>query len=81
MRAETAPSAMTFSRGSLTEFLRFLGKRSDNSMSEVTKQDVAAFRNWLTTPVSAKTVVNDDLKAHGLQERWFVFFVAIGFSS
>ena len=61
-KAETAPSTMTFYRGSLTKFLEFLGKRSDDPMAEVAKQDIVAFRNSLTTQVSAKTV-NHDLKA------------------
>jgi hypothetical protein len=61
-KAETAPSTMTFYRTSLAKFLQFLGKRSDNPMTEVTKQDVVAFRNSLITQVSAKTA-NHDLKA------------------
>ena len=61
-KAETAASTMTFYRRSLTEFLQFLGKRSDDPMTEVTKQDVVAFRNSLITQVSAKTA-NHDLKA------------------
>src|SRR6266481_2738660 len=48
-KAETAPSTMTFYRSSLTKFLQFLGKRSDDPMTEVTKQDVVAFRNSLMT--------------------------------
>jgi len=61
-KAETAPSTMTFYRSSLAKFLQFLGQRSDNAMTEVTKQDVVAFRNSLITQVSAKTA-NHDLKA------------------
>ena len=53
---------MTFYRSSLAKFLLFLGKRSDDPMTEVTKQDVVAFRNSLITQVSAKTA-NHDLKA------------------
>src|SRR6516164_2043300 len=45
-----------------TNFLQFLGKRSDDPMTEVTKQDVVAFRNRLITQVSAKTA-NHDLRA------------------
>ena len=48
-KAETAPSTMTFYRSSLAKFLQFLGKRSDDPMTEVTKQDVVAFRNSLIT--------------------------------
>jgi integrase len=61
-KAETAASTMTFCRSSITKFLQFLGKRSDDPMTEVTKQDVVAFRNSLITQVSAKTA-NHDLKA------------------
>ena len=53
---------MTFYRSSLAKFLQFLGQRSDNAMTEVTKQDVVAFRNSLITQVSAKTA-HHDLKA------------------
>src|SRR6516165_2007242 len=45
-KAETAPSTMTFYRTSLAKFLQFLGQRSDNAMTEVTKQDVVAFRKF-----------------------------------
>ena len=38
------------------------GKRSDDSITDVTKHDVVAFRNSLITQVSAKTA-NHDLKA------------------
>ena len=37
-KAETTPSTMTFYRSSLTKFLQFLGKRSDDPMTEVIKQ-------------------------------------------
>jgi site-specific recombinase XerD len=60
--AEIAPSTMAFYRGSLGKFLQFLGKRSDDPIAEITKQDVVAFRNSLVTQVSAKTA-NHDLKA------------------
>ena len=61
-KAETAASTMTFYRSSLAKFLQFLGKRSNDPMTEVAKQDVVAFRNSLITQVSAKTA-NHDLKA------------------
>ena len=54
-KAETAPSTMTFYRSSLAKFLQFLGKRSNDPITEVTKQDVVAFRDSLITQVSAKT--------------------------
>ena len=53
---------MTFYRSSLAKFLQFLGKRSNDPMTEVSKQDIVAFRNSLITQVSAKTA-NHDLKA------------------
>jgi site-specific recombinase XerD len=48
-KAETAASTVTFYRSSLEKLLQFLGKRSDDPMTEVTKQDVVAFRNSLIT--------------------------------
>jgi site-specific recombinase XerD len=53
---------MALYRGGLSKLLQFLGKRSDDPMTEVTKQDVVVFRNSLITQVSAKTA-NHDLKA------------------
>ena len=38
-KAETAPSTMTFYRSSLAKFLQFLGKRSNDPITEVTKQE------------------------------------------
>jgi hypothetical protein len=46
--AETARSTMIFYRGSLNKFVQFLGNRSDEPISEITKQDVVAFRNSLS---------------------------------
>ena len=66
-KGETAPSTMTFYRTSLAQFLQFLGKRSNDPMTEVSKQDVVAFRNSLITQVSAKTA-NHDLKALKMPE-------------
>jgi hypothetical protein len=66
---------MTFYRGSLSKFLQFLGKRSDDPMTEVSKQDVVVFGNSLITQVSAKTA-NRDLKGNrrklGFEIRIFV---------
>jgi hypothetical protein len=42
-KAETPPSTMTFYRSSLAKFLQFLGKRSDDPMTEVTKHDVVSY--------------------------------------
>src|SRR5260370_19209015 len=53
---------MTFYRCSLAKFLKFLGSRSDELMTEITKQDVVAFRSSLIAQVSAKTA-NHDLQA------------------
>ncbi len=52
-RAETALSTMTFYQGSLNKFLQFLGRRADEPMGEITKQDVVAFRDALIRQVSA----------------------------
>jgi site-specific recombinase XerD len=61
-KAETAPSTMTFYRSSLSKFLQFLGRHSNDPMTEVTKEDFVAFRNLLITQVSAK-MANHDPKA------------------
>jgi hypothetical protein len=37
-KAETAPSTMTFYRSSLSKFLQFLGRDSNDLMTEVTKE-------------------------------------------
>ena len=47
---------MTFYRGSLAKFLRFLGKRSDDSLTEVTKQDVVSLPKF----VDHSTFCEDD---------------------
>jgi hypothetical protein len=52
--AETAPSTMTFYRCSLEKFLQFLGTRSGDPMTEITKQEVVAFRNSLLAPIFGK---------------------------
>jgi hypothetical protein len=44
------------------KFLRFFGQRADESIAEITKQDVVAFRNSLLSHISADTV-SHDLKA------------------
>jgi integrase len=53
---------MDFYKTSLRKFVQFLGQRADESIGEITKQDVVAFRHSLVGQVSAKTV-NHDLKA------------------
>ena len=60
--AETAPATMAFYRKGLNKFVQFLGDRADEPISDVTKQDVVAFRNSLSKQVAAKTA-NHDLKA------------------
>ena len=59
-RAETAPSTMTFYRSSLTKFLQFLSKPSDDPMTEVTKQDVVAFRNSALTALYQRRQLSFD---------------------
>jgi integrase len=61
-KPETAPATLYFYRNSLGKFLDFLGPRADQAITEVTKQDVVAFRNRISTQVSAKTT-NHDLRA------------------
>jgi site-specific recombinase XerD len=53
---------MTFYQESLSKFLQFLGRRADEPMGEITKQDLVAFRDALLRHVSGK-IVNHDLKA------------------
>ena len=61
-KPETAPATLYFYRNSLGKFLDFPGPRADHPITEVTKQDVIAFRNWVSTQVSAKTT-NHGLRA------------------
>jgi integrase len=61
-KPETAPATLYFYRNSLGKFLDFLGPRADHPITEVTKQDVVAFRNRISSQVSAKTT-NHDLRA------------------
>jgi len=61
-KPETAPATLYFYRNSLGKFLDFLGPRADHQITEVTKEDVVAFRNRVSTQVSAKTT-NHDLRA------------------
>ncbi|MGA8655140.1 MAG: site-specific integrase [Chthoniobacterales bacterium] len=61
-KPETAPATLYFYRNRLGKFLDFLGPRADHPITEVTKQDVVAFRNRISTQVSAKTT-NHDLRA------------------
>jgi integrase len=58
----TAPATMVFYRKSLGKFIEFLGPRADQPITEITKQDVVAFRNELATQVTPRTT-NHDLKA------------------
>jgi integrase len=60
--AATAPATMAFYRKSLGKFVEFLGLRADEPMTEITQQDIVAFRNKLAAQVAAKTA-NHDLKA------------------
>jgi integrase len=58
----TSPATMAFYRKSLSKFVEFLGRRADDPISEITQQDIVAFRNKLVPKVAAKTA-NHDLKA------------------
>jgi site-specific recombinase XerD len=57
--AEIALSTLTFYQVSLNKFSQFLGRRADEPVGEITKQDVVAFRDALISHVSAKTVNHD----------------------
>ena len=46
---------MTCYHGNLNKLFAFLGRRADESMGEITKEDVVAFRDALIRHVSAKT--------------------------
>ncbi|MGA8660038.1 MAG: site-specific integrase [Chthoniobacterales bacterium] len=59
--AATAPATIIFYRKSLAKFIEFLGPRADQPITEITKQDIVAFRNKLATQVAARTA-NHDLK-------------------
>jgi integrase len=61
-KPETAPATLYFYRNSIGKFLDFLGPRADHPITEVTKQDIVAFRNQVSTRVSAKTT-NHGLRA------------------
>ena len=53
---------MAFYRKSLGKFVEFIGGRADDPISEITQQDIVAFRNKLVPQVAAKTAYHD-LKA------------------
>ena len=58
----TSPATIAFYRKSLGKFIEFLGPRADAPITDMTKQDIVAFRNKLATQVAARTA-NHDLKA------------------
>ena len=61
-KAATAPATMAFYRKSLGKFVEYLGPRADDPITEISQQDIVAFRNMLVPQVAAKTA-NHDLKA------------------
>jgi site-specific recombinase XerD len=58
----TSSATIAFYRKSLGKFIEFLGPRADAPITDMTKQDIVAFRNKLATQVAARTA-NHDLKA------------------
>lgn len=57
----TSSATIAFYRKSLGKFIEFLGPRADAPITDMTKQDIVAFRNKLATQVAARTA-NHDLK-------------------
>jgi len=54
-KTKIASSTADFYQASLKKFLHFLGRRADEPIAEITKEDVVAFRNSLVNQVTAKT--------------------------
>ncbi|MDQ3624436.1 MAG: tyrosine-type recombinase/integrase [Verrucomicrobiota bacterium] len=59
---EVGPSTLAFYRKAVSKFTAFLGPRADMDVSEITSDDVVAFRNHGAKTLAPKTV-NHDLKA------------------
>jgi integrase len=58
---ETAPRTQVFYVASISKLISFLGKRALEPLSEVTKDDIVAYRNHLAKKLSPSTA-NHDLK-------------------
>jgi integrase len=58
---ETAPRTQVFYVASISKLISFLGKRALEPLSEVTKDDIVAYRNHLAKQLSPSTA-NHDLK-------------------
>jgi integrase len=58
---ETAPQTYTFYKSSATKLIAFLGPRADLLITEITRNDLIAYRNGLAKKLAAKSV-NHDVK-------------------
>jgi len=61
-KAEVAESTHDFYKKTSTKFVDFLRDRADADITEITREDIAAYRNTEAKTLAAKTV-NHDLKA------------------
>jgi integrase len=59
---EVSAATLAFYRKSIGKLLEWLGPKADLPITEITKTDLVAFRNHLTTKVSGRTA-NHDLRA------------------
>ena len=59
---ETAPATYIFYRNSIERLLEHLGAIADEPISEITKSDLVAFRNALSTSGLASKTVNHHIK-------------------
>jgi integrase len=53
---ELAPTTLHSYRGGVSQLLSYLGPRADAPLTEISKADVLAYRNHLSTTLSARTV-------------------------
>ncbi len=58
---EVKTGTLTFYRGAVGKFTKFLGEKADAELTEITSDDIVRFRNHEATTLAPKTV-NHDLK-------------------
>lgn len=58
---EVTPATLSFYRGALSKFMAFLSTKADADLSEISSDDILAFRNHEAKTLAPKTV-NHDLK-------------------
>src|SRR4030095_13737577 len=56
---ETAASTLTFYRNATTKFVTFLGAKAEGDLSDISRDDVASFRNQEAKTLAAKTVEHE----------------------